>query len=415
MSTLNDSTETDKPPWLVRRIGIIVFFVVIGLVGLYTPSATAGIHVVKKGQTLWKISRRYKCKMAVIQKANRMTSTLLRPGQRLRVPCKRKRRKRRTKVAKIQTPQPVVEIPSFMADLAPGKRIPVVSARLKKPIPQVSAVGISPNTTWQKIYEVKSGDTLADIASIHGTTAGAIKRQNDLLSDMVLPGQRIKVGPVQSSAFDLPKVSSSLPLRGIQSIGAPNSGRLRNASRMVSKEGYYYIRRKHRSWATNHTIYYLTNAIRNVHTQLPNLHVLSIGDLSAENGGPIRPHKSHQTGRDADIGLFFKRPSPGYPKNFMRAKVGALNLQATWTLIRQLAATRGKPGGIQYMFLDYALQEELYEYAIDNGHTEASLSRIFQYPRSKRVRVGLIRHERGHDTHIHVRFSCLPTNSRCRQ
>src|SRR5690606_22265643 len=38
--------------------------------------------------------------------------------------------------------------------------------------------------------------------------------------------------------------------------------------------------------------------------------VMLVGDLSAENGGPISKHRSHQSGRDADVG-FYVRDSKG--------------------------------------------------------------------------------------------------------
>ena len=45
----------------------------------------------------------------------------------------------------------------------------------------------------QKIYIVKKGDNLWDIAKAHGTTVDSIKAKNGLKSDVIRPGQELKV------------------------------------------------------------------------------------------------------------------------------------------------------------------------------------------------------------------------------
>ena len=42
-------------------------------------------------------------------------------------------------------------------------------------------------------YTVKSGDTLGKIAKKHGTTVAAVKKANGLRSDMIKPGQKLKI------------------------------------------------------------------------------------------------------------------------------------------------------------------------------------------------------------------------------
>ena len=42
-------------------------------------------------------------------------------------------------------------------------------------------------------YAVKQGDTLGKIAKKHGTTVAAIKKANGLCSDMIKPGQKLKI------------------------------------------------------------------------------------------------------------------------------------------------------------------------------------------------------------------------------
>ncbi|MCB9621824.1 MAG: penicillin-insensitive murein endopeptidase [Sandaracinus sp.] len=39
--------------------------------------------------------------------------------------------------------------------------------------------------------------------------------------------------------------------------------------------------------------------------------VLSVGDLSRERGGRLRPHRSHRVGRDADLGFYLRDGTTG--------------------------------------------------------------------------------------------------------
>lgn len=48
-------------------------------------------------------------------------------------------------------------------------------------------------TDRDTVYEVKSGDTLVEIAQAHGTTVDIIKMANQIASDIIRPGQRLKI------------------------------------------------------------------------------------------------------------------------------------------------------------------------------------------------------------------------------
>ena len=59
---------------------------------------------------------------------------------------------------------------------------------------------------------------------------------------------------------------------------------------------------------------------------------------------------------------------------------------------------------VRYIFMDYYIQEMLYDYGKSHGVSEDTLEELFQYPRGKRAGAGIIRHSKGHDDHFHVRF-----------
>lgn len=197
-----------------------------------------------------------------------------------------------------------------------------------------------------------------------------------------------------------------------QSIGAPWSGQLRHATRLRTNHRFV-IRRPSRAFGTRTTVDHVYRAVVDTLAQFPHTHVLAIGDLSAQRGGRITEHSSHQSGRDADIGLFYKTKPAAYPASFVRASEANLDCAATWKLIARLASTIGRDGGVRMMFLDFEVQGMLYRWAMDHGVSAQRLALVFQYPHGRGAAVGLVRHEPNHADHVHVRFKCSAADSRC--
>jgi murein endopeptidase len=198
-----------------------------------------------------------------------------------------------------------------------------------------------------------------------------------------------------------------------RSVGAPWSGRLTAPARLPRGEGYV-IRRPWRSYGTRTTVDHVREAVTNTLEAYPKVHVLAIGDISAETGGQITEHRSHQSGRDIDIGLFYKKKPAGYPASFVRATKDNLDAAATWKLLWELAKTSTEEGGTQIMFLDYTVQGIVYRWAKDHDVSEKRLDRVFQYPHGKGSANGVVRHIPNHDNHVHVRFKCRDRDTNCR-
>jgi murein endopeptidase len=202
------------------------------------------------------------------------------------------------------------------------------------------------------------------------------------------------------------------PIDG-QSVGAPWEGRLRDATQMPEGEGYV-LRRPWRAFGTRATVDFVTRVITDVREEFPDAHVLAIGDLSAEHGGPITEHHSHQSGRDADIGLIYRTQPEGFPQNFVRATEDNLDAAATFALVSAFADTARENGGAQVMFLDFEVQGMLVRWARAHGVDDDTLDRLFQYPHGRDSSEGLVHHEPNHDNHLHVRFRCPRGDSACR-
>ncbi|MBL9015908.1 MAG: penicillin-insensitive murein endopeptidase [Myxococcales bacterium] len=214
------------------------------------------------------------------------------------------------------------------------------------------------------------------------------------------PAPRERVAPVAKALRD-------------RSIGAPWSGRLQAPAKLKGGDGYV-IRRPLRAFGTRTTVELVKDAVTNTLEAFPKTHVLAIGDISAERGGWITEHASHQSGRDVDLGLFYKKKPAGYPRSFVRATKANLDPAATWKLVWELAKTSTQDGGAQIIFLDYEVQGIIYRWAKEHDVSAKRLSRVFQYPNGRYSATGIVRHFANHDNHLHVRFKCRDRDTQCR-
>ena len=158
----------------------------------------------------------------------------------------------------------------------------------------------------------------------------------------------------------------------------------------------------------------IQRVVQRVRRHFPRVHALAIGDLSARRGGRITMHGSHQSGRDVDLGFYFKRPPRGYPAAFAYAEEDTVDVAACFALFTALADTAGRPGGVERMYMTYETQEMFHRLGREHGISPVTLDRLFQYPHGPDSDRGLFHHEPGHDEHIHVRFSCAPGDRECR-
>lgn len=201
------------------------------------------------------------------------------------------------------------------------------------------------------------------------------------------------------------------PIDG-QSLGAPWAGALHDAAMLEPGEGYF-IRRPWRSFGTQTMVDIIERVTTDVADRFYDTHVIAIGDLSAENGGHISDHSSHQSGRDVDIGLIFKQKPIGYPESFVVGTAENLDLEATFVLVEELAKTASEDGGALVLFLDFKVQGLLYNWALENGENPEYLAKLFQFPHGRGTCAGIVRHEPNHADHIHARFKCPSADGHC--
>lgn len=191
-----------------------------------------------------------------------------------------------------------------------------------------------------------------------------------------------------------------------ESVGPANGGRLRDGFELAER-GDGWVHGGSRPFGTDELVAALLWAIHRVAQQFPQTSPVYVGDLSPDGGGSAPPHRSHQSGRDVDVGYYVR--GNAYVTGFVKVDGNTLDAERTWAFLEGLLST----GLVQYIFVDYGLQPVLYAEALASGWTAESLQDIFQYPDGVGSRRGLIRHARGHDDHFHMRIHCPVEDAGC--
>jgi murein endopeptidase len=205
--------------------------------------------------------------------------------------------------------------------------------------------------------------------------------------DVVHPLAALDDEEVEELAFHDPQALGSM------SVGQPNHGMLVNAVQLPDSSFWRKVDPKH-AWGTRESIEFVEHAITRVNEEFPDSQPLYVGDFSAEGGGRLRPHKSHQSGRDVDMGYYYLNDAVWY----RRATAANLDRARTWALLSTLLTeTR-----VEYVFMDRSIQPLLREYALAAGEDPEWLSRVFEGSPGKND--SIVRHRWGHATHFHVRF-----------
>jgi penicillin-insensitive murein endopeptidase len=176
-------------------------------------------------------------------------------------------------------------------------------------------------------------------------------------------------------------------------VGRPNRGQLWNSVELASEPGLRVMVQRDTSFGTAATVQAIHAAVSDFRAVHPDAPDLTVGDLSHERGGYLRPHHSHQLGLDADLGYFYRANGKWYTK----ATAENLDRELTWSFLKALIAQ----GTIEYVFMDRSVQALLRAYASERGEDPAWLDTLFESPARRDT---LIRHAYGHITHFHVRF-----------
>ncbi len=179
---------------------------------------------------------------------------------------------------------------------------------------------------------------------------------------------------------------------GSISFGFVDEGRLLNSQQFPQDPtGAWTVVSPALAWGTQETIEQCMSAIREVKRQYPDAPPLRVNQISAKDGGYLRPHKSHQNGRDVDLAFYYPTADPVRA----REREKYIDVAKNWALLKALVTLTD----VQFILVDKRVQKVIYEYALKSGENKAWLDSLFNAGRDSAVM-----HARRHRDHFHVRF-----------
>lgn len=247
-------------------------------------------------------------------------------------------------------------------------------------------------------YTIKRGGSMKTVANLYKIYHHEIEALNPgvALERELPPSSKIVVYRRK------PGISS-------QSVGYPGDGSVEGAMPMVDGPGRILRHTPWKAWATRTTVATIDLVLREWARRYPSEQAIIVGNLSARAGGRLQPHSSHQSGRDVDLSYpqIWDHKSELAPQDMNERN---LNRELTWSLLELLQES----GALEHVFIDRKLQKLLHEYALETGrYSKKDLENWMEYPSSTGTGEPIIQHVPGHSDHLHVRFKCTPSESRC--
>jgi penicillin-insensitive murein endopeptidase len=207
-------------------------------------------------------------------------------------------------------------------------------------------------------------------------------------------------------ARDLPTTS--------RSVGLPFAGRLRRGVRALPNDYLRYTGEYAESenfWGTWELVQLVERAAYRVHQRAPGAK-LSIGELSAPEGGDIDGHASHENGRDVDLAFYMLdgRGRSVEPYGFASFRGDGTALppneglrfddRRNFELVKKLL-TDGD-ARVQFIFVARDLERRIIAEATRRGTSATVLDRM--------ERAMVQPAENPHTNHFHVRIYCAPAD-----
>ena len=200
--------------------------------------------------------------------------------------------------------------------------------------------------------------------------------------------------------------------RNTESVGRPNRGSLKHGVHIDPDgdglgKGYAVSMHRPDLWGTPELVQlvkqcgaYYRRYFSRKYAPIP------IGDLSSRKGGRLKSHKSHQSGRDVDVGFMRKKPlSKGYFKNTSPRQ---MNMYAQWVVLKCFLDSPQT----QMIFIERSLVRALKKYVkrIYKKRKKKLTKYLSFFPGGKNK---AIYPDKVHKSHMHVRIACPKGDRRC--
>lgn len=179
---------------------------------------------------------------------------------------------------------------------------------------------------------------------------------------------------------------------GSISVGVTEAGRLVNGVQLPRGDAWQVVDLNN-AWGAKETIDFIVDAATTVREQFAGCAPLRINHIGRKNGGYLRPHQSHQSGRDVDLGFYY--PVGEDPGHLSKKRELAMDLPLNWALLKAVVTK----ADVEFVLVDQRIQKRLYDYALSAGEDKAWLDQLFHAGAAS-----VVRHARRHRDHFHVRF-----------
>ncbi len=201
------------------------------------------------------------------------------------------------------------------------------------------------------------------------------------------------------------------------SAGFANNGALARGRHLPPSDTIRYLPGRPLHWGTEELVGLVERVARDLHRSYG--FRLTVGDLSAQHGGPVSRHRSHQSGRDVDLPFFMRIALPngrsGRPVepvdyvSFDRRGVSldgryAFDTARNWAVLQRLLSDRVR---VERVFVSSPLRAMLLSYGRSHGASTVA-------SRAAQVMVQPARVS-PHDNHFHARIACPSTDPACRE
>ncbi|MEG7282481.1 C40 family peptidase [Bacillus sp. 0909A] len=191
---------------------------------LFAGAASAQSVKVKKGDTLWDLSRKYGTTISKIKSENKLHSDIIYAGQTLSINGKSTASSSKSSSSSSSTYKVVSGDSLWKISKKYGMTINELKKlnglksdllrigqvlKVKGSSSSSSSSSSNVSTSATSTYKVVSGDSLSKIAKKYGTTVSKLKSLNGLKSDLIYVGQVLKVKGTGSNTVTSSKPSSS--------------------------------------------------------------------------------------------------------------------------------------------------------------------------------------------------------------
>lgn len=196
---ISDSAEAEnlKSNWEKYAEAVVKSLLEYQNIPYYKDSESQTIYTVQKGDSLYKIATKYNITVDKLKSENNLSSNLLSVGQKLVIPSVSVSDGQTYIVQKGDSLWSIAT--KFNTTVDDLKNINNLTSNLLS-IGQVLKISDSTITTTDETYTVKKGDNLYKISNNYGITTEELKNYNNLTSNLLSIGQILKIPSKNSSS-----------------------------------------------------------------------------------------------------------------------------------------------------------------------------------------------------------------------